>query len=369
MSDKFDHIIRDHVDSHEYDLDPQEIWDGINQKRKKKRGFWVWTFRGLGVGLLALALFALVGESMEEQVLSMPVSELNTSSVEMPSSTQAVTTDEQVMDSVSPFAEQPLAGESTSGKLLNNKLQKSQTSKANLLEKDQGVNQGGNYTPASFVKKSELQIQSNKIAKKKIQFDVPTIEQLVPMAHLSAQSIGLPYRQRSRLHLENAKYTEIINPMVQPMWALTLTSGYSLMDRNLSSTSVDQGSLDRVLDSEEASFALNNEFLVHYSFSNNFKISSGLSYQKVVTLFDWNGVLLMDSDGDVLSVYDEAVGLPSSFTNLYYEAVDRTIKRYNQSSLLISQSMLLMLLLSGNSDLLFVLAQPLMSIILITDLG
>lgn len=331
MSDKFDHIIRDHVDAHEYDINPQDIWDGIHQKTKKKRGFWVWPFGGLGVMLIAVALFTLLGESAEEQVLSMDVSGPNAKRVELPISSEFPRGDEEVIPSVSSSTEQPVIAKSSSRVLLNDKLRESKITNTSLLHKAQGPSVGAISAPFSFVEKSDLQFQSKEIFKKKIQFDVPTIEQMGSMAQLSTQSIDLPYRQRSKHSLENAKYTEIIKPMAQSMLAFSLTSGYSLLDRNLSSPTVDQGVLDLIIGSEQAKFTLNNEFLVHYSLSNNFKISSGLSYQKVVTLFNWNGILLTDSDGDVLSVYDEAVGLSSSFTNLYYESIDRTIKHYNQS--------------------------------------
>ena len=55
MKDKTKKIIQDHVQSHEYDIDPLEIWSGIEAKQKKRKGFfWI---TGLGILLLSLVIF------------------------------------------------------------------------------------------------------------------------------------------------------------------------------------------------------------------------------------------------------------------------------------------------------------------------
>ena len=331
MSDKFDHIIRDHVDAHEYDVDPQEIWDGIHQKtQKKRRGFWVWPLGGLSVLLVVSTLLIVAGGSREQQVLRMHQAELYPKSIELSSSVQTVITNEEKATLVNPAAKQTIMVESTDTRIAKNK-EAPQISKTTLLEKNQNFNPSNSLAPTSFLSKSGLRSQFIKVTNKEIKFDAPAIEVLIPMAQLSTRSIDIPSSQKVEYNIDNSKYTELTKPLASSNWALTLTSGYSLLESTLVSNAAEPVIVDLINQSEKPAFAFNNEFLVHYSLNKNFKLSSGLSCQKVTTLFDWNGVLLTDGQGEVLSVYDETVGLPSGLTSLYYESIDRTIKNYNQS--------------------------------------
>ena len=56
MSNQFNKHIKDHVERHEYDIDPQEIWDGILAKEKPdSRGyFWMFLFP-IAIGFLAIS--------------------------------------------------------------------------------------------------------------------------------------------------------------------------------------------------------------------------------------------------------------------------------------------------------------------------
>ena len=44
MSNRFNKHIKDHVERHEYDVDPQEIWEGILAKEEPKPKSYLWLF-------------------------------------------------------------------------------------------------------------------------------------------------------------------------------------------------------------------------------------------------------------------------------------------------------------------------------------
>ena len=341
MSDKFDHIIRDHVDRHEYDIDPQDIWNGINKKSKKdKVGFWVWP---VGLAVLLLVSYSLHAVFSEDEALTnYSYSELSasdktpliTKSLDSPLIEKQNPT--STKDRISPLVSQK---EEVKDKSVRKTATQNQTpSYSKQLEHNRAiVNPLGKNMAESNDSNIELEKriikstrQSNFLVKQSLQSTSVNAIYLNSLNYLEPKGSHLLYDRDQTFDFNFAELAPIIKPTYSKL-AFSLSAGLSTVNRDLGAS--DPDIINLIESSEEPYSTRHNDFLIHYGLTNNFRISTGVSHQKIVTLFDWTGVLLRDNQGVVIGHFNEADGLPAGFTELFYESIDRRIRQYNGATL------------------------------------
>jgi len=334
MSDKFDHIIRDHVDRHEYDIDPQEIWEGINKKTKKdKFGYWVWPLGMALVLFFSVSLFSVMDEATDSSKdNSSPISSLDLVKAETVEAPVQVTTNDLISktnktstttDSKPEFVS--VASQKEIIKTINNdNLKENNLFQTTLEHKNTSISTADSRV---YLEKRNAILSSQSKVQEAI--GSRSFHILNPLALLAIHNVSIPNERHQELGMTYSKFVPSIEPLSNSRWAFSVRSGLSLINRNIEAISNQE--MQNLISSTEQPYSnTNSELLIHYGISDNLSVSSGLSYQKMVDLFKWNGVLLTDGQGEILSLYDESIGLPANFTGLYYESIDRNITHYNQ---------------------------------------
>jgi len=336
MSNKFDYHIKKHVDRHEYDVDPQEIWDGILAKQKPKRKRKVWLLLlPLALGVLAASLWTTKNISpslytstseLQSNTKTTPTSELDiTTGIDTRtevyeynkktiSSTSANKGGNAIRQSVPPIPEKPIAHSKLVSPENQNVVQQflstdkkisapyDKSTPTNLLATNDNKSQeSNNLSPQSQI----VFLATTELAKAYSTFNferpIPLLNQL-PILMESAP-IDIKFQNRGK-------------------WSATLTGGYGLFHKSIVSASNDDEAFHRNETERPADFFTTN-FLVNYDLNASWSISTGIIYQRAYETFRWTGTYFEDGNGNVINSAEE---FTENFNTASFEKVERNIE-------------------------------------------
>ncbi len=336
MSNKFDYHIKNHVDRHEYDVDPQEIWDGILAKQKPQRKRKIWLF------LIPLAL----GGLMVLLWITNDISpSLNTSTSERQLEIKTSTT--SVLDNS--------AGINTRTEVSSSKKQTSnlmpvdgKESVGRQIDKSIPIDTDVTTTPSRQINKEivrellftnkkisipyENSIRVNQVAGKNL--ETLASNNLKPQSELVFLTIAELATTDNNLSFKRPIPTLYLQPSLpestpkeikiqsKGRWSAALTGGYGLFNKSIISASNQEEAYQRN-ETERTVDIFTSNFLLNYDLNPSWTISTGVIYQKAYETFHWSGTYFEDSNGNVISNQEE---FTENFNAISYEKVERNIE-------------------------------------------
>jgi len=358
MSIDIDDLIKKHVNGHEADIDPNEIWAGVQAKQKNKP-------RRKLIGLIYLSLLLIVPLCwLSIRLVTQNQTTADTTKLVENSEASFNTTDTVYNSDNTTFnpidlnannqeiSNSPVesnTSDNTQGNTIvtpqltenqfnsekNKSFSKSlvSTSQSNLLNDKQLQSPDHRLRPQSSLQENEmtavLPSTSNSVSESSNNGNSASAlpvskEKLVPFHTIDLITSDV-------LAYESDSYDPqliTINTLQRQKWLLSAVTGYSKIV-NRSITSLSSSPYDTYRNNSETALdALSGNLLLSYNLSDAFTLSSGISFQRDYELFEWQGSYIVDSQGALVSqgVDDE---LPSSFRNSYLSE-ERDSRIYNQ---------------------------------------
>ncbi len=348
MSSRFNKHIKDHVERHEYDVDPQEIWEGIlaKEKPKSRRYFWMLLFP-FGIGLLAITTWL----SHENLTPSTTFSNSNdTNQVELsvqdkvlsnynkivtlerePKTTEIITE----ISSEQPASKQPPNSSIARQEKISSYFSSSKKSNLNSHSVLDHSTIEKSELSTNTIKPTQHQISSisketkspSRLAEKPLLAELEQVKELIALQNIINLPPGLSYKRtapvsHSRPYLVQDQSQISVASSKQNRWSLGINAGYGFVGKSIVSSSNESEAFDRST-TETPVELFSSELLVTYDISNNWSISSGINYQRVYEKFEWSGTFFEDHNGAIFQDVE-------NFTSIAFEKVEQTTSIYNQ---------------------------------------
>lgn len=354
-------ILKHHVDKHESEVDPQEIWEGILKKQepKKKRG-WFFLFPLIALVGVSFFLFTSLYDNSSYAPVSettpapQPLSSLSDKSEASVINSKAVTIDniaenntvvsevietsnitneaavtiidEQEKDYISNANQtNTLRAKTFSSSITTTTFNKPKT----LLQSAKG-----NYKTTSPITKG---INSHFAIKKDLNSQILLIENLFTLPIIRRNIFterkieGLP------------SYADPIAPTVvnEKLIRLAVTTGVGIMNKSfLQSDILSSEHLLARQESEIALEAIRGQLQVELGITNSLSLRSGVKYLRLNEKFDWIDTYLTDDSGNILSTLnDDTEGNPIvnvsaiANPNVLHYSVENQVIHYNSHHL------------------------------------
>lgn len=338
MSDNLKEFLKQHIDAHESPVDPNEIWEGIKQKRQrpKKRGIYLFIplLMLLSIaGLLYLnkselsldtSMHAQTYQSTEQSAIENIIEDRSQNNNEI--SEVAVefenTTPNNKSNPISRNLRKEISSQvpsSTFTRTFSAPFQSPINNTFQLFSSSQKIEE-----PLLKQKVNE-QFNSQLLLKK------PTIN-ITPILPIRPRTLEL--LRESVINLEN-KIIPIKKKKRKPLLGIELAAGMvsknlHSIDPSLVSLSEDKQTFENPLD------LYSLRLLLDIPVINNFSLGLGLSYTRINEQFNWSGTFMRNEKGDILAIesYDaEGTPLFNYTSGVYFEEVDQNINHYNQYNL------------------------------------
>lgn len=356
MSIDIDDLIKKHVNGHEADIDPNDIWEGIMAKRQaapvKKRRF---------PYFILLLLLPLAGSVGYWLVASSPDSSSHNMNKSLSGNTMSASEIAVLKADEVPAKKQSLKYENTSDiQISNNTVTNNNTTTQNTIAKTtNGLNTNKNLFPAIITSQSSgsynpftqpnLASSPTRNSADNNELNGQIIKDLNVDNQLLAEGIEsaiLPITSNKKLltipsidliatdfltSKKNIPGVASMNIIALPQslrWSISTLAGYStILNRSVTYSTFSENEDYRSMN-EKALDAISASVLFSYKLCDKVSITSGVAYQKDFVLFDWSGSYVEDNNGMTFTE-GESESLPSSFRNSYI-GVDRNAKVYNQ---------------------------------------
>lgn len=351
MSDELKKHLRKHVDEHQYDIDPQEIWDGILQKeakRKRRPLYWLLPL----LGLVAMVWFT-VTTINHDQVLN---TEQLLGNLQSPQNEAIVTTEDKAepvmatIENTETFTDLTAVAntdaEVTSSAFVSPiKKESFNTSQSNFsttsITSSSATTSSTTTTSNQFFNDTRLgESPSSKenaitpVDEEEIQ-QPPLARQLSPLASVS-----------SYLAYDTDRFSYDLMSHIIPLrkgkrMTLRLLGGVGTVSNQISPVVPDPGQANAYQSelrrsANSAQFAYNGRVMMDIEISKGFFLGAGISYEKVIERFLLDGNYIVDAQGNLVTetILDTegstAVNFNSeSNTEEYYVSIDRSIDSYN----------------------------------------
>lgn len=358
MKDKTKKILQDHVQSHEYDIDPLDIWSGIEakQKKKKRKGFfWI---GGLGLLLVSVVTILAVQLSSDTEniVDNTPTENFeNKTNVDNTSTESPVTSDATIINK-SPLINKEGVGNDQASNIINS-TQESGVPASEIIEKQKissqskinssstklrsdnssikSLNQsyantsiskanstreianniketGPINTPASSIdskvtskildlqpdlselEKSISEVRESMTAFSAIKKDLNLFEIDEKLLVISDSNVDSDFERNSWVDLSE----EI---KYAPLFTITALQSVSFFDKQVTSNlGVEQDYANARAAVEMPLEKVGTTLLLNVELTNWLTLSTGVEYQKINEQFNWEGSYIIDEDDNII---------------------------------------------------------------------
>jgi len=312
MSIDIDDLIKKHVNGHEADIDPNEIWAGIKAKqnakpRKRRKGL----------------LYVKQGEQQLASHTQKTTTNIDKSTIVLNTNTNNSKPAEKTLITEKKKSALSSVATTSQSKILENSIRQLQPSVPNSANAKVSTDIETESSMRSALLDKGTEIKEGKQSAIMIS---ASNEKLLPL-----QAIDLIATDLLAYHSDPMD-ADYVTPLVfrKKKWLFTAAMGYSrILGRTISGAGSQEQTVYRN-DSENVLDALSGSLLLSYRINDKFSFSSGLHYQKDYELFEWMGSYVEDSQGAAVTA-DSQSEVPSSFRDTYY-GVQRTSRIYNQYS-------------------------------------
>lgn len=334
MNDELNNILKNHVERHEKEVDPQEIWDGILRKRKRRKSGWLLYFLPfcLVIGLYFSSNTFQVRDQQElssiseikrdRQESSLSQADLNADIKETKNNTasELVNTIENNInqDQISndPTTEKPT---SAVNKLNLNTTQKS------LKENPKAVLETAfNSQRNNSVFQEDKRPQSESILKD-INLEKTILRNYSKIEIINPALVALPSRS-----INNAQIIVSPKKHYNPL-SVNLVTGFGLLDKNTKPVLPENelfGSINE--NATEALDAHSVSLLLEIPIRKNFSINTGLHYEKQYERLNWSASYLTDDKGEktIINFDDNGEPIYSYTSSNYYQTTTEQVTSY-----------------------------------------
>jgi len=297
-------ILKHHVDKHESEVDPQEIWEGILKKQEpKRRKGWFYLFPLIALVGISFFLFNNLNESGSYTPSSEMTNTPQSSSTQKAEAAAAIS--EKTINEVKSKKAQVLTNASNTDpktKALTKSSAPSTTTTSNSItiteanKLNTSIHTLTKYDHASSVETKS--VDAHFAIKKEINSQKSFIKNLLTLPVINQNIFD-----EKELDLQ-ASYTEPSAPIVKnKRWlAIAMTTGSGLVNKSiLPSNLLSQEQVAVRQQSETPLEAISGQVQLELGLSKSFSIRSGINYLRLSEKFEWTDTYLSDASGNILS--------------------------------------------------------------------
>lgn len=355
-------ILRHHVSTHESEVNPQEIWDGILEKQKpKKKKIWLhFLFSSVLLATFVTASFLIYHNQNNRPLYSensFKTDKINSkeltshiTNLQPTSSTQLLK--KEYLPTKLNTKNQTLISNSLSNTELTKSNLTKETNENHLSETNEPIVSG--FTQSSFTQTNNNQTKnSDALFPHKIQSNTVQLEQSVafrnvantesPISRLPLQNYTLVSLQEllpKELDFTTISPPKVIEDLSHSHLSLRLSGGIGIAKSKISSGGkVDEDFILARKTSESSLENISGRIGISYNLTSGLSLVSGIDYMQVNESFKWSGVFLQDADGvDIASLERDEEGALDVAAELFTEdlqhAVDKDIIHFNKYELI-----------------------------------
>ena len=347
MNDELRDHFKKHVEDHSYDIDPQEIWDGIlvKESRRRRRPF-LWLLPLVGLVAILWVTFSYNNDTVME---STTPEELLVSSED--TSTEAAISDDATNNRTTNALDNRQAENSANTK--KNITTQTETETIDDTENDQpqelksfpATSQFNLFSTSPTSSQLALQAMesSNALPANEASEDVIS-EQIIEQLPLT-KSFSPLSSVTSFLAFDRDRSIDLW-PLIIPAektrrMTLRMMGGVGKLNNQVSPATPDPDQANAYQtelwrSATSAQLVYSGRVMMDFDIGKGFYLGTGISYEKAIERFRLDGNYIVDADGKLVTetIFDSegntAVNFNSeSNTEEYYVSVDRNIDSYN----------------------------------------
>jgi len=346
-------ILRYHVSTHESEVDPQEIWDGIleKQKPKKKASWFRFLFSSVLLATIITATYLILANQDEIELYSESTSvhseklisnqlaprQLNLNTY------QSLTSDPTPIKSNT--KNKSVVSNTSFDSIVYTKLPSQATSRINSKKSNQSIY---NYNHSSLLYQRK-NVDFNSIPQKHIASATTLLdknEEHSEASNTELSKLELPSRKHNIVGFPEDIPIDInlaFSPPAPPITSyspnilsLRLSGGIGITRATLSSNApMDEDFVTARNKSESSLEIISGRIGLSYNLTPRLSIISGFDYLQINESFRWSGIFLQDSDGvETASLERDDEGnldvTADLFTEDFQHVVDKDIFHYNK---------------------------------------
>ncbi len=340
MKNDINDIIKNHVDSYESKIDPQEIWEGILNKQKPKKRFFFYWLPFACIAVVGLS-FILINSDNSDQVVSELISEGRDINEKIASTNDLAS----LQEGETKKAIQTSSPNSINNEESNPKDQRKNTqnlvSIKSISSLGEDILNNTNASTFSTVSKEEVNLRLHEKTGSAFfpNFKSRSTDQVQFTKSVENNFLSEKLSAISSLRLVNSLINieskeDVLDDSWNSAYYISPSKQFDLIGISAmfyGGIATNSPSIGKSMEAYSTSIS------VHKELYSNFSLAIGLSMDRLYEKFQWEGNYIIDGDGEEIGLAaEDDQGNPvvnfgsAQYDEDYYEIVERRINKYNR---------------------------------------